>query len=240
MYSVDIMQNGQALPKITHQGRTFVASNPGPYTIRVSNTSSGRVEAVVAVDQRNVISGEKEPNFGRGYLLTAGQTSTIPGWTRSNSEVAAFEFTADPTQGYNAQMTGSAEGSGVIGVAFFQEKVKAAPLSMTMRGGGDHDTKGSIGSHMSIGGGGLRCTSNSAPKGPDMATAYGHSQAFHTTSVSFERREGEPSVISIYYASAAVLESWGVPVPKVTMPNSLPDPFGRDEKFSKAPPNWRG
>src|SRR5690606_646986 len=52
-------EHGQPLPTYAHQGKTWVLGTLGQrYVVRVSNHGPGRVEAVVSVDGRDVVSGE--------------------------------------------------------------------------------------------------------------------------------------------------------------------------------------
>src|SRR6185437_846624 len=54
------------------------------------------------------------------YVLDSGEHYRITGWRKSNSEVAAFTFTASPNS--YAARTGRPGNIGVIGVALFREK----------------------------------------------------------------------------------------------------------------------
>jgi hypothetical protein len=90
------------------------------YNVRVTNHTDRRVEAVVSVDGRDVISG-RPGNYKdqRGYLVGAYDSVLIEGFRTSDSEVAAFRFTS-PSDSYSARM-GTPENVGVIGAAFFPE-----------------------------------------------------------------------------------------------------------------------
>ena len=96
------------------------------YTIRVTNHTSRRVEAVVSVDGRDVIDG-KPGDFARksGYLVPAWGQVEIDGWRLSQAQAAAFRFSS-VADSYAARM-GSARNVGVIGVAIFPERVYRPP-----------------------------------------------------------------------------------------------------------------
>jgi hypothetical protein len=91
------------------------------YTLRVSNHSGRRIEAVVSVDGRDVVDG-KPADFRskRGYLVPAWGSIDIDGWRISHSEAAAFRFSSVPDS--YAARTGSAREVGVVGVAIFPER----------------------------------------------------------------------------------------------------------------------
>ena len=121
-------EHGRELRTFHHEGQTFVLGQYGDrYTIRVQNRTARRVEAVVSVDGRDVVSG-RIGDFvrERGYLVDAYDSVAIEGFRQTTSEVAAFRFTS-PSGSYSAQM-GTPENVGVIGVAIFPERVRPLPL----------------------------------------------------------------------------------------------------------------
>ncbi len=120
--------SGQVLPVHSYQGRHYVAGRPGArYAVRVYNRSNVRVMAVVAVDGVNVVSGDTASWEQNGYVFSSSQRHDIAGWRKSQSEIAAFEFTALPNS--YAARTGRPENVGVIGVALFRE-LTPAPLPL--------------------------------------------------------------------------------------------------------------
>jgi hypothetical protein len=119
--SVVDRDTGQVLRVWRHDGRLFVAGQPGArYSLRLANHTDGRVLVVLSVDGVNVISGETAGYDQRGYVLWAGQSYDVSGWRKSNSEVAAFTFAPLP-QSY-AALTGRPGDVGVIGMAVFAEQ----------------------------------------------------------------------------------------------------------------------
>jgi hypothetical protein len=120
--------DGRELRTFHHAGQTFVLGQYGErYTIRVQNHTGKRVEAVISVDGRDVISG-RVGDFARerGYLIDAHDDIVIEGFRQSTQEVAAFRFTS-PGNSYSSQM-GTPQNVGVIGVAVFPERQYAIPL----------------------------------------------------------------------------------------------------------------
>ncbi len=113
--------SGATLPVHYHRGEYWVAGTPGAkYAIAVRNASGRRVLAVTSVDGVNVVSGETASVQQSGYVFAAWQRYDITGWRKSNSDVAAFEFTASPNS--YAERTGRPRDVGVIGVALFKER----------------------------------------------------------------------------------------------------------------------
>jgi len=118
--------SGETLSVYTHKGDYWVAGRPGArYAVSVRNATRGRVMSVVSVDGVNVVSGETASLDQTGYVLSPWQQYDITGWRKSDSEVAAFHFTASPAS--YAARTGRPDHVGVIGVAVFREKVEPPP-----------------------------------------------------------------------------------------------------------------
>ena len=92
------------------------------YGIRVRNTTGRRIGLVIAVDGRNILSGEKshlrssEPM----YVLGPYEQATYEGWRTSDTRVHRFFFT-DVESSY-AEAWGDRSAMGVIAVAAFREK----------------------------------------------------------------------------------------------------------------------
>ena len=117
-------EQGNSLPTFLKDGRTFLLGEPGlRYNIRACNPSAQRVEAVVSVDGRDAISGQPGDYVNeRGYVVPAYGCTLIEGFRRSSEQVAAFRFTS-PEDSYSSRM-GTPQNVGVIGVAFFPERVR--------------------------------------------------------------------------------------------------------------------
>jgi len=123
--SVDVVDRdtGQVLEVYQHAGRSYVAGRPGArYAIRISNRSGVRVLAVTAVDGINILTGKTAAWGQSGYVFEPWQTYEVTGWRKSDSQVAAFEFTSLPDS--YAARTGRPFDVGVIGVAVFRERAR--------------------------------------------------------------------------------------------------------------------
>lgn len=153
-YQIEVLVDGHPTQTYWHEGETFVLGRLGDrYTIRVSNRTGRRVEAVVSVDGRDVIDG-KPGDFAhkRGYLVPAWGEVEIDGWRLSQWQAAAFRFSS-VADSYAGRM-GNARNVGVIGVAIFPERVYRprpviptlpyredyrAPMGSNKKGSMDHE-----------------------------------------------------------------------------------------------------
>ena len=116
--------SGQTLPIHQHQGRYWVAGQPGSrYAVRVHNRGGGRLLSVISVDGVNVVSGETAGIEQTGYVFSPWERHDVAGWRKSQAQVAAFFFT--PIANSYAARTGRPDDVGVIGVALFREKPPA-------------------------------------------------------------------------------------------------------------------
>lgn len=112
---------GATLPVHYARGEYWVAGRPGArYAINVKNRTGERMLAVPSVDGVNVVSGETASWTQNGYVFSAYERYQITGWRKSNSEIAAFEFSSAGNS--YADRTGRPANVGVIGVALFREQ----------------------------------------------------------------------------------------------------------------------
>jgi len=121
---LQIIQKGQVLRTINHEGQTYVETPlSGAYSLRVYNTCHRRRLVLLSVDGINVINGkEASAVSGAGYVLEAYQTIEVPGYRRDDGTVASFEF-REQGGSYAAQTGHGTTNVGVIGLAAFDEKV---------------------------------------------------------------------------------------------------------------------
>jgi hypothetical protein len=118
---------GTPLPSYPQRAERFALGRDGQrYNVRIYNHTGRRVEAVVSVDGRDVLSGKPgDYRQQRGYIVPAYGSVLIDGFRTSLSSVAAFRFTS-PEDSYSARM-GTPENVGVIGAAFFSENPPPPP-----------------------------------------------------------------------------------------------------------------
>lgn len=124
-YEVTIVrEDGGTVDTFAHRGRYYVLGTAGErYTIRVTNPTDARVEAVVTVDGLDVIDGEAGDLGKRGYIVPARGDLRIEGFRTTAEQVATFRFSS--VDGSYAARKGAPRNVGVIAVAVFAEQ--AAP-----------------------------------------------------------------------------------------------------------------
>lgn len=112
------------------------------YSIEVSNRSDRRVGVVIAVDGRNIISGDKSDlkNSERMYIIEPYATNTFEGWRTGMDRTNRFYFTGQ-SDSYAERVFADASAMGTIAVAAYREKVRELPQvspSMKSRRSGSH------------------------------------------------------------------------------------------------------
>ncbi len=120
-YDVEVIREaGDTAPTFAMKDRFYVQGNSGErYTIRITNPTAHRVEAVVSVDGLDVIDGEPGDLHKRGYVVPAGGEVRIEGFRTSQADVATFRFSS-VNESYAGQK-GKARNVGVIAAAIFEE-----------------------------------------------------------------------------------------------------------------------
>ncbi|MGH1345164.1 MAG: hypothetical protein ACRBN8_26620 [Nannocystales bacterium] len=237
--SVDSV-GGAPLPTYALGDAVFVEGREGEgYTVRLTNHTPNRYEAVVTVDGRDVVSGELgRPAKQRGYVLEPYETLVIDGYRRSLDEVAAFYF-ASRYDSYTARR-GTAEHAGVIGVALFEEKrtrSKPQPLTRKLYGAAPEPFPAAPSSREAADGA-------LADSEEHLGTGYGASEysPVHETDFKRRRKARPDAVLTVYYDSEEGLQARGLLPRRVDVgaPDDEPD-YGRrdavDPRF--APPPWQ-
>lgn len=103
-------------------GRRLVAGKFGnTYTIVVKNRCKSALEIVASVDGLDVMDGKTASFSKRGYIVYPGETLEIDGFRKSESKVAAFEFSG-VSDSYANLRHGDTRNVGVIGLAVFTRK----------------------------------------------------------------------------------------------------------------------
>jgi len=111
---------GDWLGQIRHRGQDWIEGEPGHrYSVRLTNTTGGRVLVVLSIDGVNAVSGQTAHPSQAGYVLAPWESTEVNGWRKSLDDVAQFVFT-DLPDSYAAR-TGRPDNVGVIGIAVFEE-----------------------------------------------------------------------------------------------------------------------
>ena len=121
-YDVQVVtESGETAPTYAFKGRYYVQGNDNErYTIRITNPTGNRVEAVVTVDGLDVVDGENGDLKKRGYIVPAYGETRIEGFRTSLADVATFRFSS--VDNSYAGKKGKARNVGVIAVAIFEEQ----------------------------------------------------------------------------------------------------------------------
>jgi hypothetical protein len=270
-YSVTIERpGGGELPTYFYGGSRYVAGDLGSrYQIRVDNHSGRRIEAVVTVDGRDVVSGELgDYRKQRGYIVEPYGSVTVDGFRQSLDRVASFRF-ARLRDSYSARR-GTPQHVGVVGVAVFQEYQappprprysqpvtpypsrpyyepdpypadEAAPAGKQRSGAGGASSEGAAQSAPHYRGDHDRYA---PPARERIGTEYGESRHSSVREVSFRRKNKRrpDAVLTTYYDTLEGLRARGVPVDPYRYPEPYPhyDPNPFPEPgFAPPPPPRR-
>jgi len=255
-FSFQVESYGAALPVYSHRGTSYVEGVYGnTYAIRVFNHTGNRVEAVVTVDGRDVITG-RVGNYrdNRGYVIDPYGSVLIEGFRSSWQNVAAFTFTS-VGDSYAARM-GDAGDVGVIGVAVFKEKIRRPAPPPYYR----YESRAPKGKQGLGTGYGRSAAEKSAPPASSapsrsersrsyeveddaaqgLGTGYGYDTYSPSTSTQFIRAKRRPNtVLSVRYDDRAGLRARGVlprPRPYRYDRPSRPEPFPETPVFAPPPP----
>lgn len=207
---------GQLLSTYRHQGRTYVAGEPGhEYEIRVRHQGEGRVLAVTTVDGINVVTGQTGAVSQAGYVLDPYGYLRIEGWRKSMSRTAAFYFTK-LSDSYAARTSRPAN-VGVIGVALFRERVACCNFSEESRRKSEADAAAPQRS---------QDRAASSPRAESkLGTGHGRNEYSAAEYTEFERASAAPDeIILIYYDSHRNLQAQGI-VPKQRYADRTPQAF---------------
>ncbi len=232
---------GSPLSSFRHGGQTWVLGEEGDrYVIVVNNPTSRRVEAVVTVDGRDVISGRRGSFVReRGYVVPPFGSTRITGFRTSLDSVAAFRFT-NPSNSYSARR-GTPQNVGIIGAAFFPEREQ--PVVRWRERSFDKDSAAPQGRKSRPAkprAGASRAPSAEAPS--NIGTEFGERRHSSVREVSFVRQSNSPArIITLRYDDAEGLQARGIDVfPRPFEPRPVfapaPQAFPDDGRFAPPPP----
>jgi hypothetical protein len=242
--SVIDRDTGEVLATHYARGEYWVAGRPGArYAVALRNNSGGRILAVTSVDGVNVISGATAGWDQGGYVLSAGEAYEVTGWRKSNTEVAAFTFTASPNS--YAERTGRPANVGVIGVAVFRERVPEvarACCASNPRLSEDAASEGAAREAAAA----AQAAPAAAPavSGPvqmplaKLGTGHGAREGSVVQETVFERQQNDPNeLIRIRYDSLDNLVALGiVRRPRPLVPAVNPFPGSQPAQYVPDPP----
>lgn len=151
----------------SHYRAYIQATQNDRYRLRVVNNSNQRVGLVIAVDGRNIISGQQSwlANNERMYILNPHDSADYEGWRTGTNQTNRFYFT-EAANSYAAAW-GDNSAMGVIAMAVYAERPRPVILNK------DEVAMGSA------------SESRVAPS-PAAGTGFGESTYSPSTTVSFE------------------------------------------------------
>lgn len=195
------------------------------YSVQIRNRTSQRIGVVIAVDGRNIISGDRSnlrPNE-RMYVLAPYQQERYEGWRTGKNRVNRFYFT-DAGDSYSGAW-GDYSAMGVIAVAAFREAYSPPPQTWTQDSPGYSDQRG------------LRNAppAGAAPRAPsEPGTGYGESEWSPSQRVEFDPERRPFTQFFLKYAWRETLCQQGV----IECPGSSRRPKNRfwNENDDYAPP----
>ena len=257
--------NGVSLPVYFHAGQYWVPGKPGAkYAISICSKVGERLLAVTSVDGINVLSGANAAWGQTGYVFGGRNCYDITGWRKSDSEVAAFEFSAS-SESY-AALTGRPGEVGVIGVALFRERAPEPAIAPPVyRRHPDSDSikesraeknapapfessgpqapgQNNMGSAKSMAGRSASADSalsspSAAPlAAPKLGTAHGQREESVVSRTEFERAQDRPNeIIRIRYDSREALMAMGV-IPPIAQRVPNPFPMSGNATYVPDPP----
>ena len=171
------------------------------YSIRVTNRQNSRIGVVIAVDGRNIISGQKSflKNSERMYIIEPYATGVFEGWRTGMDRTNRFYFTGQ-SDSYAEKVFADASAMGTIAVAAYREKARAVvPVTPQERKN----------SSRSKGAGG-RSSSERCAKDEEAGTGFGETTYSPAYEVAFEPESGAAGTVVLKYEWRSELCSKGI------------------------------
>jgi hypothetical protein len=221
----------QELPVYLHDGRYYVAGQPGHrYQIQLRSQNDSRVLGVLSVDGVNVLSGDTADWSQTGYVLQPYVSTDIAGWRKSLTEVADFVF-ADASHSYAAR-TGRPDNVGVIGMAVFLPRRMIRPLPMPgpisriSHSGDERLSPAPPAPTAPMAESAARAAMAKTQDNGPIGTGHGERETSVVSYTDFERASSTPNeTITLYYDTRERLIARGV-IPGDDRPlPARPDPF---------------
>jgi hypothetical protein len=192
------------------------------YSIRVTNRSPQRIGVVVAVDGRNIISGQKSNllNNERMYILNAYETNEYEGWRTAMDRTNRFYFT-DVHDSYAEKAFADKSAMGTIAIAVFEEVPPPPPPRPLFRKDGAAAPTDALKG---------RAESDVSQAAPQAGTGYGESTYSPARVVQFKPLNEASQVVVFKYEWPSELCRKGIV--SCGQPNRM---WPRDKGFAPPP-----
>lgn len=121
-FGLKVLIKGRPVTEYKHiDGNIYIEGRSGSeYELEFTNSSTGRVMIIPAVDGLSVIDGKPAGLNSGGYVVDIAESIKIPGWRLNQNEVAKFEF-GRVGKSYAVQGGHDATNVGVIGLMVFRD-----------------------------------------------------------------------------------------------------------------------
>lgn len=209
--------------------RSFLEARKGDlYGIVVRNLTASRIGIVIAVDGRNIISGQKSDLTSREemYVLAPYESAQLDGWRTAQDTVHRFYFT-EPSDSYSMQTFHDSSAMGVIAVAAFREK---QPVRILRERAKKEPMPGSPGPAESMN------KSRSESAYDSAGTGFGDAQYSPTTRVAFTPE-------AIPFQKNLIKYEWRQTLCRKGLINCASEPRNRlweEERYAPFPPTHSG
>lgn len=209
--------------------RSFLEARKGDhYGIVVRNLTASRIGVVIAVDGRNIISGQKSDLTSREemYVLAPYESAQLDGWRTAQDTVHRFYFT-EPSDSYSMQTFHDSSAMGVIAVAAFREK---QPVRILRERAKKEQMPGSPGPAESMN------KSRSESAFDSAGTGFGDAQYSPTTRVAFTPE-------AIPFQKNLIKYEWRQTLCRKGLINCASEPRNRlwdEERYAPFPPTHSG
>lgn len=207
--------------------RAYVeATRNDRYRLSVMNNSHQRVGLVIAVDGRNIISGQRSDlaNHERMYILNPHESGEYEGWRTSSTQTNRFYFT-DAGDSYAAAW-GDTSAMGVIAMAVYAEKQR--PVVMDRE-----DNRSGFGFGFDAKAPASAPTPSTKSKSEAAGTGFGESHYSPTVNVSFEPNSTAMEKVFLKYEWRETLCSKGIMSDCGTNPSNR---FWQNDGYAPPPP----
>jgi hypothetical protein len=160
------------------------------YSIQITNRLNRRVAVVIAVDGRNIISGQKSclKNSERMYIIEPYATNIFEGWRTGMDRTNRFFFTGQ-SDSYAEKVFSDASAMGTIAVAAYREKVRqVTPVTPSY----DRESSRSRGA-------GGKSSSEKCAKDEQAGTGFGETTFSPVYEVAFESERSAAGMVVLKY-----------------------------------------
>jgi hypothetical protein len=257
LFQLKVLVDDKPIQEYHKDGKTFVEGRQGSnFSLKLKNLTGRRILVHPTVDGLSAMTGKEASrrDSSHGYVLSAFEEATIPGWRLDDKEVAQFFFAGDGKS--YAEKTGKGLDKGVVACAVWEEKPYDPPAfiynlssgrcgGQSIGGGGDWEPSSLHAESYSKGGQQTNCSTR--PKGitrsvatSNLGAGFGEKTDHKVSTTSFTPETKEPVLIAaIYYDDKSGLRARGIRLSKKQrQPRTEPNPFPKDTACAP-PAGWR-